>query len=128
GPPVPGVGFGTGVERILLALARSGADLPAAELPAVYLVALGAEARSEVFALAHDLRSRGVSTDLDYVERSAKGQMKQAGRSGARYALIVGEQELGQQSVTVRDLHSGKEKTLPRLEAIALVVEAKDAQ
>ena len=50
------------------------------------------------------LRARGVAVDLDYMERSPKGQMKQAGRSGARYAFILGEQELAERHVTVRDL------------------------
>ncbi len=63
--------------------------------------------------------SRGVAVDLDYVGRSAKGQMKQAGRSGARYAFIVGEQELLDALVTVRDLASGEEDTVPRTEAVA---------
>jgi histidyl-tRNA synthetase len=126
GPAMPGVGFGTGVERILLALARSGVELPAAVPPAAYLVAFAAEARAEVFSLAHDLRSRGLAVDLDYMGRSPKGQMKQAGRSGAKFALMVGDQELAQQTVTVRDLRLGEEKSLPRDEAIALIEGAKD--
>jgi histidyl-tRNA synthetase len=126
GPAVPGVGFGTGVERILLALSRSNVSVPAAALPAAYLLAFSSGARSEVFSLAHELRSRGVAVDLDYMDRSPKGQMKQAGRSGARYAVIVGEEELAQHAVKVRDLRSGEEKTVPRHEAVAEIVEAKD--
>lgn len=119
GPSVPGVGFGTGVERIVLALSRSGAEIPPPEPPMVYLVALAREARPSVFALAHDLRVSGVVVDLDYMERSAKGQMKQAGRSGARYAFIVGEQELADRTVTVRDLLSGEESVVGRDQAVA---------
>jgi len=122
GPPTPGVGFGTGIERILLALARSGAAAPAAWRPVVYLVALTADARGEVFALAHEIRSKGVATDLDYMARSAKGQMKQANRSGARYAFIIGEQELADQAVTVRDLVSGEEECLSKTQAVSLIV------
>ena len=127
GPVVPGVGFGTGVERILLALARSGVDLPGPRRPAVYLVALSAEARSRVFALAHELRTRGVGVELDYVGRSAKGQMKQAGRSGARLALIIGEEELATGTVTVRDLVDSSEKRVSESEAAALVAESDAA-
>lgn len=126
GPAIPGVGFGTGVERILLALARSGVELPAAVPPLAYLVAFAVGARGAVFSLAHELRSRGVAVDLDYMERSPKGQMKQAGRSGARYALMLGEQELADHSVTVRDLRSGEEKSVPRDEAVAIIEGAKD--
>ena len=120
GPATPGVGFGTGIERILLALSRSGVNPPVPEPPVAYLVAMTAEARHEVFVLAHEMRTRGGAVDLDYMARSAKGQMKQAGRSGARYALIVGERELADQVVTVRDLASGEERSLPRAEAVSL--------
>jgi histidyl-tRNA synthetase len=120
GPATPGVGFGTGVERILLALSRSGVELPEARPPAVYLVAQAAEARDKVFELAHLLRSRRVAVDLDYMDRSMKGQMKQAGRSGARYAFIVGEQELADGTVTVRDLAEGTERRMGVGEAVGL--------
>jgi histidyl-tRNA synthetase len=126
GPATPGVGFGTGVERILLAMTRSGVEAPPASSPSAYLVAFAPEARGEIFALAHELRSRGLAVELDYMERSSKGQMKQAGRSGARFAVMMGDQELAQRTVTVRDLRSGEERNLPRDEAIALIEEAKD--
>jgi histidyl-tRNA synthetase len=120
GPSVPGVGFGTGIERILLALSRAGAAVVQAPAPAVYLVALTEPARREVFALAHEIRSRGGGAELDYMARSAKGQMKQAGKSNARYAFIVGDEELQNGTVMVRDLRSSGEKPMPRAEAVAL--------
>ncbi|MFH0917455.1 MAG: histidine--tRNA ligase [bacterium] len=119
GPSVPGVGFGTGVERILLALSRSGREAPTLVPPVAYLVALTPDAREDVFALAHEARSKGMAVDLDYMGRSAKGQMKQAGRSGARYAFIVGQEELLDAAVTVRDLGTGAEARVPRAEAVA---------
>ena len=125
GPATPGVGFGTGVERILLVVSRSGVEPPLAASPAVYLVALTPAAREEVFALAHEGRNQGLAVDLDYVGRSAKGQMKQAGRSGARYALILGEQELSDSTVIVRDLTTGDEIPVPRSEAIARVAQVR---
>ena len=114
GPAVSGVGFGTGVERILLALSRSSVELPSARPPAAYLVALDSASREAAFSLAHEARSRGLAVDLDYMERSPKGQMKQAGRSGARYAFIIGEEELYGGTVTVRDLTRGEEERVPR--------------
>ena len=122
GPSVPGVGFGTGVERITLALERQGVQpLPGPGL-AVYLVAMTEAARDRVFTLAHELRTLGVAADLDYQRRSGKGQMKQAGRSGARYAFILGEEELLAGTITVRDLASSSERQLSKDEAFALVV------
>ena len=126
GPSTPGVGFGTGVERILLALERSRTDLPASTGPTAYLVALGDAAREAVFALAHELRSRGVAAELDYVGRSAKGQMKQAARTGARCAVIVGDEELADDAVTVKTLATGEEWRGARIDAIGRIVEAGD--
>jgi histidyl-tRNA synthetase len=114
GPPTPGVGFGTGVERILLALSRSQAELPKPAAPLAYLVAFDAVARDDLFALAHEARLRGLVVDLDFVERSGKGQMKQAGRSGARFAVIVGQQERENKTVKVRELSTGEEHEVSR--------------
>jgi histidyl-tRNA synthetase len=121
GPDTSGVGFGTGVERILLAISRSDAEAVAADVPVAYLVSVGESARDEVFALAHQMRTRGVAVELDYVGRSAKGQMKQAGRTRARYAAIIGEAEMTTGIVTLRDLATGEERKVPRDEAVALV-------
>lgn len=128
GPAVPGVGFGTGVERILLALARSETAVPAAAAPEAYLVAFSPQARARVFALAHELRSRGIAVDLDYMGRSPKGQMKQAGRSGAHFALMLGEQEVTDGTAILRDLRAGEEQILPQNEALDLIDETKDRQ
>jgi histidyl-tRNA synthetase len=120
GPEMPGVGFGTGVERILLAVTRSNVQAPSAPAPIAYLVSVGDETRPAVFALACEMRARGIAVDLDYMARSAKGQMKQAGRTGARYAVIIGEAELATETVTLRDLDGGDERRLSRGEAVAL--------
>ncbi len=121
GPETPGVGFGTGVERILLAVSRSATEVPAPPAPMAYLVSFGEEARGAVFALAHEMRSQGVPVELDYVGRSPKGQMKQAGRTGARYAVMIGEAEIAAGTVALRDLASGEEKQVAPGEAVALV-------
>lgn len=120
GPDTPGVGFGTGVERILLAVSRSGVEGPPAPRPTAYLVGVGDDARAEVFALAHEMRARGIMVELDYMKRSPKGQMKQAGRTGARYAFIIGDAEMAAGTLTVRDLATGRESGLSRDEAMAL--------
>ncbi len=120
GPETPGVGFGTGVERILLAVSRSEAVAVRAEAPVAYLVSVGDDTRGEVFVLAHEMRARGIAVDLDYMGRSAKGQMKQAGRQGARYAIIIGEAEMTSGTVTLRDLATGEESKVPRGDAVAL--------
>jgi histidyl-tRNA synthetase len=128
GPPTPGVGFGSGVERILLALQRSGVATPPARRLGAYVVALSESARRPAFLLVHELRTRGVAAEQDYQQRSAKGQMKQAGRSDARFALILGEEELASGTVTLKDLAAGEETRLPRIQAIDSIVQAEEVE
>ena len=109
GPDLAGIGFGSGIERILLAAASH-------EVPTsldVFFVTLAPEARLRAVKLASALRSEGLACDLDYADRSAKGQFRQADRSGAAYAAILGEDELGRGVCTVRDMASGEEREVP---------------
>jgi histidyl-tRNA synthetase len=108
GPDLAGIGFGSGVERILLAAASQEA-LPSLD---VFFVTLAPEARTAAMRLASALRTEGVSCDLDYADRSAKGQFRHADRSGAAYAAILGEDELARGVCTVRDMSSGEERTV----------------
>jgi histidyl-tRNA synthetase len=108
GPDLPGIGFGSGVERILLAAASHEV---AASL-GVYFVTLAPGARVVAVSLANALRAEGVSCDLDYAQRSAKGQFRQADRSGAAYAAILGEDEIKRSICTVRDMNNGEEHTV----------------
>jgi histidyl-tRNA synthetase len=108
GPDLAGIGFGTGIERILLAAASH-------EVPTsldVFFVTLVSEARLAAMRLASALRAEGVSCDLDYADRSAKGQFRQADRSGAAYAAILGEDELERGVCTLRDMKTGEERTV----------------
>lgn len=112
GPPLPAIGFSLGVDRILLARGES-AEKFAVPGVSVYVVALGATARSRALSLATELRRAGIGADLDLAGRGMKGQMKDAARSGARWAAIVGEKELAAGEVTLRDLESGEQERVP---------------
>ncbi len=109
GPDLPGIGFGTGVERILLAANA----LEEAPLLDVFFVTLVPEARLPAFALAEALRAAGLSCDLDYADRSAKGQFKQADRAGARFSVVIGDEELASGVCTLRDMTSGEQQAVP---------------
>jgi histidyl-tRNA synthetase len=106
GPPTPGIGFGLGIERILLACDAEGV-LPAAEarLDVFVVDVTGGEAARDLTA---ELREAGVRTDRAFDGRSMKSQLKGADRSGARLALIIGDDERASATVTVRDLRDGK--------------------
>jgi histidyl-tRNA synthetase len=107
GPPTPGVGWGSGLERIALATPEYQA-VPCG--PDVFVVSFADEARDVAFGIAQDLRGAGLAADLDLAGRSPKGQLKQAGRSGASVAVLVGLDELGPGLVRVRAMDGGGEE------------------
>ena len=109
GPPLPGIGIAPGIDRIVLA--RSS-DQAASGRVEVYVVALGDEAQREAFKLVSRLRGSGIGADLDLMGRSMKGQMKDASRSGARWAVILGADELATGRVTLKDLASSEQETI----------------
>ncbi len=109
GPDVGGIGFGSGVERMLLAAASQEA---LASLD-VFFVTLAPEARIPAMKLVGALREEGISADLDYGGRGMRAQFKQADRTGASYAVILGEDELARGDCTVRDMASGEELVVP---------------
>ena len=87
GPPTPGVGFGAGIERLLLAMPEGGDEAPQVD---VFFAFEDGAPREPVLALMAELRHQGQSADTDYAGRSLKGQLTQAGRLGARLTVIVG--------------------------------------
>ncbi len=122
GPPTPGVGFGIGIERVLLACDAEGVlPAPAAAVDVWVVDVVGAGAAGE---LAWALRRAGVAADRAFGERSMRAQMKLADRSGARLALIVGPEEVRSGTVSVRDLRAddGAQQVVAR-EAVVAVVE-----
>jgi len=112
GPATPGIGFGTGIERIVIALQGEGAQ-PAAPGLDVYFAAIGAEARVEVFPVMTRLRTRGVLCDADHQGRSMKGMMRHASALGARTVVILGERERAEGVATVRDMGTGEQRGVP---------------
>jgi histidyl-tRNA synthetase len=106
GPPTPGCGWAFGVDRIAIALEQDGsAEGALQERDGVFVVA-DADDRAGALALVTELRRAGLTADLDLADRAIKGQMKQADRVGARYALILSSD--GQ--ATLRDMSSGEER------------------
>ncbi len=123
GPDMPGIGFGSGVERILLAAnaREEGAKLD------VFFVTLAPEARMPAFRLAGALRAEGLVCDLDYADRSAKGQFRQADRAGARYAVVIGDEELAAGVCSLRDMTTGEQRTVPVAEGLEELLRALGA-
>ena len=119
GPPTPGIGFGMGIERLLLACDAEGVFPAPTSTVDVFVVdtAGGAEA----LLLTAELRAAGVACDRAFDARSMKAQFKVADRSGARLALVVGERELADATVTVRDLATGDQEVVGRGDVVSHV-------
>jgi histidyl-tRNA synthetase len=116
GPPTPGIGFGSGVERILLACDAEGVFGAATSTVDAFVIDVAGG--SHALELTHALRAAGVRTDRSFDQRSMKAQMKQADRAGARLALIVGEQEAEDKTVTVRDLATSQQEVVARADVV----------
>ncbi|HVO91338.1 MAG TPA: histidine--tRNA ligase [Terriglobales bacterium] len=110
GPPIPGVGFAMGVERLTMLLRQQ--EFPAAEGPALFVVWVGEPARAAMFPLVHRLRQRGISVEMEGAARSLKSQMRRADKLKANAVLIVGENELAKQRVILRDMASKQQEEI----------------
>jgi len=118
GRPTPGVGWGSGLERIALAMRE---PLAASSATGVYVIAFADDVRPAAFAVAQELRRGGVHAELDLAGRSPKGQLKQADRSGARFAVLLGLGELAEGDVRLRDMRGGGEEDVAAADLPALV-------
>ncbi|MCS6859144.1 MAG: histidine--tRNA ligase [Abditibacteriales bacterium] len=119
GKPTPGVGFGSGIERALLIRAALQAALPAAPARKVFVATQGDAARAASIPLLYELRRAKVPAETDYLGRSLKAQMREAHRQGARFALILGDDELAHNVVTLRDLQTHEQRVVPREQVVS---------
>jgi len=119
GPPLPSVGWALGVDRTFLAMEAEGLIAEAAPgRVQVYGVALGDDARRRMFLLVHELRQAGVSADMAFGGKGLKGAMKGADRSGARFALILGERDLAAKAVQLKDLTTAEQTEVPLAQVV----------
>ncbi len=110
GKPTPGVGFAVGFERAMLALEAYGIDVDDAPAPCVFVANTSAALRERVFGITAGLRAAGVHAEADYQGKSLKAQFKQANKLGASHIVVVGEDELAEGKVRVRDMVSHEER------------------
>jgi len=106
GPHVPGVGFGMGLERVLIAMEDEGVDLPSERALDAFVIGVG-EGRTSVRQVERTLREAGLSAMAEYADRPLKAQMRGADRAAARYVVIVGDQEARAGTVTWKRLADG---------------------
>jgi histidyl-tRNA synthetase len=124
GPPLPGIGFAVGLDRIVLAIEaeRNGAGAAAAGCQ-VFGVSLGDEAHADVLTLITALRRAGVRADMAFGTRGLKGAMKAADRSGAAFAALIGTEERSSGTVRIKDLHTGDQQDVAATSAADWLLE-----
>ncbi len=118
GTATPGIGFGSGIERLLLVREASQIEEAQAVPPTAFLVALGDAARERGVQILHQLRASGISCDCDFVGRSMRAQMREANRQNARFTLLLGDDEIAAGTIALKDMSSSAQETLPLNEAI----------
>ena len=110
GPDLPGIGFAMGLTRLILAMKASGAEMPASAVPAVYFCTMGKEAVKYALSQVAVLREKGIFADCDIVGRSVKSQMKYADKIKARYAVVIGDNELQTGKAVLKDMILGSSR------------------
>ena len=110
GAPTPGIGFAAGLERILIALEKQGINNSAQKKLDAFIVTAGNAAEVYGFELLNSLRQKNIAVTMDFASRSMKAQMKQAAKSGAKFALIIGDDEVNEKSVTVKNLETSAQE------------------
>ncbi|MGX1263600.1 histidyl-tRNA synthetase [Rossellomorea marisflavi] len=110
GPETPGIGFAFSIERLIAALEAEKVELPIHQGVDCYIVAMGEEAKAYGVKLLHQLREAGISSEKDYLDRKVKAQFKSADRHQAKYVAVIGENELQENKVNVKDMATGEQE------------------
>lgn len=118
GPALPGIGFAMGVERLVLLKSQNPST---AGRPELFLAALGEAAARHCFLLMNDLQQRGLKVEMDFSGKSLKAQMRRAGKLNARYALIVGDDELAAGQAPLRNMDDASQETVALQELAAVL-------
>ncbi|MBV9449155.1 MAG: histidine--tRNA ligase [Streptosporangiaceae bacterium] len=128
GPPLPSIGFASGLDRIVLAMEAEGIAARESSGTQVFGVPLGEAARRTMLTLVTSLRRAGVVADMVFGDRGMKGAMKAADRSGAKYAVLIGDREEARQYVLIKDLGTGEQVEMPGADAVAWLKERVTAR
>jgi histidyl-tRNA synthetase len=113
GRPTPAIGFAAGIERIILNLKQQGISVPTLPRPQVFLAYIGDDAREEAIKLAARLRKDGIGVIEAVGNKSLKAQLRQANNLGASHAVIIGDEEVKNGTVILRDMTTSEQKTAP---------------
>jgi histidyl-tRNA synthetase len=109
GPEIPGIGFGLGIERLILTLENQGVEIKMSSGTDLFVANIGDAAGKKAFELVYKLRQAGISAECDHMNRSLRAQMKYSDKLGARYSLVLGDDEIKSGTANLKDMESGEE-------------------
>ena len=110
GPPIPGVGFGLGIERLLMLMDEHGVEIPQPEPLKAFIAVMGDDAKAFGLKLLRELRQKGVKAEMDTLARNIKGQFKYADRLGAKYTVVIGDNELAEGAVSIKEMATSQQR------------------
>jgi histidyl-tRNA synthetase len=124
GPEMPAVGFGLGLERLIMTLEKEGIEIPREDVIELYIGARGDDAKTEAFVLANKLRSNGIKTEVNHMGRSIKAEMKYANKIGSVFTTIIGDDELQNKVLKLKRMSDGEqfEVSLDNIDEISKVI------
>ena len=112
GPPTPAVGFASGLERIVMILQNQKIDIPRINIPSIYIMSLGEDARTRGIQILNQLREAGLISIMGYGNRSFKAQMRESDRRGVGYTIIIGEDEISKKEATIKNMTDGTQESV----------------
>ncbi len=112
GKQTPSVGFAAGLERLLMVIEKQKLDIGTAPSPRIFIIAADDSGRHWSLTNAIEMRRRGISCDIDFVERSVKSQMREADRQHAEYVIVIGKDEINRRQVRIKNMGNGSDEVV----------------
>ncbi|MEG0833883.1 MAG: histidine--tRNA ligase [Christensenellaceae bacterium] len=121
GSDMAGIGFGMGIERLLLVMENEKIEIPKPSITDIYICTRGEQARLIAVKLMQDLRNKGIKADMDHCNRGVKAQFKYADKIGAKKVIVIGEDEIANGTYVVKDMQDGTEQIVSHNELLNLI-------
>ena len=112
GPPIPGVGFGLGIERLLMLMDANESSFPEEDRVDVFIAVMGNDAKAFGLKLCRELRQKGLIAEMDILARNIQGQFKYAGRLNSKYTLVIGDDEIAKGVVSLKDMDKSEQREI----------------
>lgn len=109
GPEIPGVGFGLGIERLIMILENEGIEFPEMDTLDVFIIILGEEVKIEGLKILNNLRENNISADIDHLQRSLKAQFRYADKQNVKYTIVLGQNEVDNGKVMLKNMKTGEQ-------------------